>query len=136
MKTMADLGRFLFGVFAGLMAISLIAESIEFGLVALVNGAATANQETYFGIRNRTWFLGLKFLYNGLGLYAGGWLAGRIASRWRLQCVIVLAVVQTLAFVWGMTLSEFAGTTPTWAWVLYAIEIPILIWWGGRQERN
>lgn len=126
--------RFISGVILGLAVISLIAEGIEFGLVTLVNGGITTDMDAYFGIRNQAWFLLLKFVYNGVGLYAGGWIAAKIASRWKLACTATLAVVQTVSFVWGMTLSEFAGTTPTWAWVPLMIETPLLIIWGGWRK--
>ncbi|NOH01437.1 MAG: hypothetical protein HND47_05395 [Chloroflexi bacterium] len=124
--------RFVLGVFLGLAVISLIAESVEFELITLVNGGATSDMDVYFGIRNRLWFLILKFIYNGFAAFVGGWLAKTLASRWKVACVITLAVIQTVSFIWGMTLSEFAGTTPAWAWILLAIEMPILILLGGR----
>jgi hypothetical protein len=126
--------RFVLGLVIGLTVISLVAEGIEFGLVTLVNGGVTSDMDTYFGIRNQSWFLILKFIYNGFALYLGGWLAKTIASRGKFACAVTLAVVQTLSFVWGMTLSEFAGTTPPWAWVPLMIEIPLLILWGGRRK--
>jgi hypothetical protein len=124
---------FILGLILGLAVISLLAEGIEFGLVTLVNGGITSDQDVYFEIRNRPWFLFLKFIYNGLALYAGGWLAAKIALRWKLTCVVTLAIVQLVSFFWGMTLSEFAGTTPFWAWTLLSIEIPFLVFRGGRN---
>jgi hypothetical protein len=123
--------RFTFGLILGLAVISLIAESIEFGLVTLVNGRVTSDMDIYFGIRNQPWFLIVKFIYNGIGLYAGGWLAKMIASRWKSARVVTLAIVQTVSFIWGMTMSEFAGTTPIWAWIPLTIEIPVMIFLGG-----
>lgn len=131
MKTAMDILRFALGVFAGLLVISLIAEGIEFSLVTLVHRGVTMDEQVYFGIRNQPWFLLLKFIYNGIALYVGGWLAARIASRWNWNCALTLALIQTGAFIWGMTLSEYAGTTPAWAWVLLTIEIPPVTLWGG-----
>ncbi|MCE7861058.1 MAG: hypothetical protein DYG86_14890 [Chloroflexi bacterium CFX2] len=131
MKTAMDILRFALGGFAGLLVISLIAEGIEFSLVTLVHREVTMDEQVYFGIRNQPWFLLLKFIYNGIALFVGGWLAARIVSRWKRACVLSLALAQTAAFIWGMTLSEYAGTTPVWAWILLAIEIPPAILLGG-----
>lgn len=114
-----------------MVVISLIAEGIEFSLVTLVHREVTMDEQVYFGIRNQPWFLLLKFIYNGIALFVGGWLAARIVSRWKRACVLSLALAQTAAFIWGMTLSEYAGTMPVWAWILLAIEIPPAILLGG-----
>jgi len=125
--------RFILSVLAGLLAVSLLAETIEFGLVTLVNEGVTTDRDVYFGIRNQIWFLMLKFIYNGITLFAGGWISARIASRWKIGAAFTLAVLQTISFIWGMTASEFAGTTPAWSWILLAIEIPPLIIWGASR---
>jgi hypothetical protein len=49
--------RSIFAVFAGLVLISVIAEALEFGLVALVNGEVTTNPNIYFRARNAPAFL-------------------------------------------------------------------------------
>ncbi|HNB87224.1 MAG TPA: hypothetical protein PLL38_11320 [Anaerolineales bacterium] len=129
--TVIDILRFVLGLVLGLIIISLLSESIEFGLVTLINDGATYDMDAYFSIRNQIWFLIIKIIYNGIGAFIGGWLAKTIASRWKIACVITLAAIQTISFIWGMTLSEFAGTTPTWAWILLAIETSLLIYIGG-----
>lgn len=69
--------RSVLGVFFGLMLISLIAEGIEFLLVALVRGSITTDQDVYFEIRNRPAMLTAKFIYNSVAGLAGGCIAGR-----------------------------------------------------------
>lgn len=135
MRTGIHIARYILALVMGLAVISMIAEGIEFLLVVLANGSVPA-PETYFEIRNRVWFLGLKFLYNGFALFVGGWLAARIASRWSFSCVIALALIQTLSLIWGMTFSEFARTTPFWAWIALTIEAPPCILIGGRKGKR
>ena len=134
--TIINVLRFILGVILGLAVISIIAESVEFGLVTLVNGGITTDMDVYFDIRNQLWFLILKFIYNGMGAFVGGWLAKTIASLWKVACVITLAVIQTVSLIWGMTLSEFTGTTPAWAWILLIIEMPLLIYIGGTFRKS
>ena len=63
--------RSVLGVFFGIMLISLIAEGIEFLLVALVHGSITTDQDVYFEIRNRPAMLAAKFIYNSVAALAG-----------------------------------------------------------------
>lgn len=113
---MIPIVRSVAGVLIGLILISLIAEPIEIFIVTRLGGEL-GDTEGYFAVRNQTPVLIAKFCYNGLAAFAGGygaaWIAGR---RWVLHGGI-LAVLQTATFVWGMTASAFAGTTPVWAWV-------------------
>ncbi|GAB5403949.1 MAG: hypothetical protein Aurels2KO_21800 [Aureliella sp.] len=104
-------------VFCGLVLMSLIAEPVEFLLVALSNGGITTDQDQYFQIRNRTPILVLKFLYNGLAATMAGYATAAIAVKHPKVHGHLLAIIQSALFVWGMTLSEFAGTTPKWFWI-------------------
>jgi hypothetical protein len=56
--------RSVLAVVVGLAVISLIAESVEFGLVTLVNRGVTTDQAVYFGVRNQPAFLAAKVVYN------------------------------------------------------------------------
>jgi hypothetical protein len=109
--------RSVLGVFLGLMLISLIAEGIEFLLVALVHGSITTDQEVYFEIRNRPALLGIKFIYNSVAGLAGGYVTAWIASRAPIWHGVFLAAVQLSGFIYGMTASPYASTTPMWAWI-------------------
>lgn len=103
-------------VFVGLMVTSLIAEPIEFLLVGAVRGAFTTDQTEYFATRNRSPILCAKFLYNSLAAFFGGFAAAWLAGHRPVLHGHLLATTQAILFVWGMTLSEFAGTTPFWFW--------------------
>lgn len=109
--------RSVLGVFLGLMLISLIAEGIEFLLVALVHGSITTDQEVYFEIRNRPALLGIKFIYNSVAGLAGGYVTAWIARRAPIWHGVFLAAVQLSGFIYGMTASPYASTTPMWAWI-------------------
>ncbi len=120
--------RSVLGVFIGLMLISIIAEGIEFLLVALVHGSITTDQDVYFGIRNRPALLASKFVYNNFAGLAGGYVAAWIAGRAPVWHGLVLALVQLGGLIYGMTASPYAGTTPMWAWIaLAATMTPIIL---------
>lgn len=109
--------RSVLAVFCGLVLMSLIAEPIEFLVVSLSGGKMTTDQSEYFQLRNRTPILMAKFAYNGLSAFIGGIVVAKLASRQPVLHGHVLAIVQSTLFVWGMTMSEFAGTTPKWFWI-------------------
>ena len=112
--------RSVLGVFISLMLISIIAEGIEFLLVALVHGSITTDQDAYFGIRNRPPLLAIKFVYNTFAGFAGGYVAAWIAGRAPVWHGLLLATVQLAGFIYGMTASPYASTTPMWAWIALA----------------
>lgn len=130
--------RSLLGVVAGILLISLIAESIEFGLVSFVHGSTVTDPEVYFGIRNRPGMLLAKLVYNNGAAVLGGHVAAWIAGRAHLAHGAVVAVLQVGFLVWGMTLSEFAGTTPAYAWVTLAVTMFVAILYGAwlRSKRG
>jgi hypothetical protein len=103
--------RSVLGVFLGLMLISLIAEGIEFLLVALVHGSVTTDQEVYFEVRNRSALLGIEFIYNSVAGLAGGYITAWIACRAPIWHGVFLAAVQLAGFLDGMTASPYASTT-------------------------
>ena len=112
--------RSVFGVFIGLMLILIIAEGIEFLLVALVHGSITTDQDVYFGIRNRPPMLTIKFVYNTFAGFVGGYVAAWIAGRASVWHGLALATVQLAGLIYGMTVAPYASTTPMWAWITLA----------------
>lgn len=128
--------RSLLAVFVGLMVISIIAEGIEFVLVTALHGGVATEPEVYWSVRNRPMILGLKLVYNTLAAAGGGYLAAWIAGRQALAHGMALAAIQLALFVWGMTASEFAGTTPTWAWSTLCVTMTAAILFGARLRAD
>lgn len=108
--------RSVAGVFLGLVVISLIVESLEFGLVTLVHGGVTTDPDVYFGVRNRPGVLAAKLVYNSAAAVVGGLVVARVAGRAALAHGIVLAVVQTIAFGWALMNPALRQSTPDWMW--------------------
>lgn len=109
--------RSILAIVCGLMALSLVAEGMEFAIVTALHGSLTDDPSVYFGIRNRPPVLASKFIYNTGAALLAGYTAAWVAGRARLAHGAVLAVIQLALFSWGMNYSEYAGTTPAWAWV-------------------
>jgi hypothetical protein len=86
-------------------------------VVTALNGSFTQDQTLYFQIRNRPAVLMAKLVYNTGAAFLAGCATAWIAGRAALLHAAILATVQLAAFVWGMVFSEFAGTTPVWAWL-------------------
>ena len=124
--------RSVLAIVAGLMVISIIAEGIEFMLVTALHGGVATEPDVYWSVRNRPMVLGLKLIYNTLAAAGGGYLAAWIAGRRALAHGIALAAIQLALFVWGMTASEFAGATPTWAWSTLCVTMTAGILFGAR----
>lgn len=119
---MLNMMRIVGGVAAGMIAISLIVEPIEFVLVTLANGGGiTMDPKHYFAIRNRDAFLAAKLVYNAIGGAAGGWIAAFISPAAPLRTGLVLAGLQAVTFVWAMNDTALAPTAPAWAWPAFAI---------------
>jgi hypothetical protein len=108
--------RSLLAVVVGLLAISVVVEFLEFGLVTLVNGEMTTDPDVYYGVRNAAWFLGVKLFYNTVAAVGAGYLCALIARHAELKHGLALAVVQTLAFAWALSRPEMSGWTPGWMW--------------------
>jgi hypothetical protein len=102
----------------GLFAISMFVESLEFVIVAIANGRVTTDPDVYLAIRNQTWILITKLMYNAVGAVAGGYIAGRLARYAYRNHGIALAAIQSLAFVWALTQPEIRNSTPGWMWAL------------------
>jgi len=110
-------GRSVLAIIAGLFVLSSIAEGVELAVVIAILGAAIQDEAGYFAIRNQTGVLVAKLVYNTVAAVAAGavtaWIAGRAATRH----AVVLATLQLGLFIWGMTASRYAGTTPSWVWL-------------------
>lgn len=129
------LARSLAAIVLGLLLISLLAEAIEFALVALLNGGATTDPAVYFGIRNRPMVLATKLAYNALAGLAGGyvaaWVAGR-AGRWH---ALVLALIQAATLLWAL-LSPLGSSAPGWLWVALILTMtPATVAGGALRQR-
>ncbi len=127
--------RSVLGIAAGLVAISIVAEGVEILLVSALHGGMVSDETTYWSVRNRPAVLGLKLVYNTLAAVVGGYLCARIAGRAHLAHGAVLAGIQLVLFVWGMTASEFAGTTPAWVWITLCVTMTAGILAGATRRR-
>ena len=108
--------RSVFAVLAGLLLISVVVESLEFALVALVNGGVTTDPNSYMAIRNRPAFLAAKLGYNTAAALVGGWVCAWLARRDPITHGMVLAAIQTVAFGWAVTTPPVRQSTPDWMW--------------------
>jgi len=120
------------GVLAGLVLISMIAEGIEFVLVTALHGSVTMDPDTYFAIRNRPGVLAFKLVYNSVAALAGGFVCAWIAGRMEMLHGLLLAAVQTAGFIYGMTASPFAHTTPLWMWIVLTVLTAAAVFFGAH----
>jgi len=133
--------RSVLGALIGLFLISLIVEPLEFSLVTIVNGGVIGqeNQDEYYAIRNRDWFLALKMVYNTLAAMAGGYAAAVIAGRAPLRHAVAVAVLQTAGFGVALATPQFRETAPLWMWIaLIPVSIAGILlggWLRGRTRR-
>lgn len=111
--------RSLFAIIAGLLIISFIVEGIEFGIIAAITGEIPSpqNLESYFAVRNQPSILILKLIYTALASVIGGYLTSWIAKE-AYKHTVILASVQTIALIYGMTATEFSSYTPNWLWIM------------------
>ena len=133
--------RSVLSVVVGLAVLSLVAEGIEVAIVTAVHGAsAMSSPDIYFAVRNHTGILVAKFFYNTGSACLAGYVAAWIAGRAPGAHGAALALIQTAMFIWGMALSEFAGTTPVWVWVPLIPLMGAALWLGalaqGRSRRS
>lgn len=130
--------RLILGVIVGLMAITFVAELIEFSTVKLVSGKSFAelssNQEVYFEIRNQWGILVFKILYNFVAAMVGGYLVTWIAKSYATIGLYSLMGIQTLSLIWTGFLSELSDTGPLWMWIALLIVTPLGIYLGYRQR--
>lgn len=113
--------RTIAGILVGLLIISTLVEGLEFGLVTLIHGQTTTDPEIYYSIRNQSWFLGLKLIYNTLAAVIGGYFAALIAGYEQLKHGIALAIIQTLSFGFALSQPGMSQWTPIWMWIALAV---------------
>jgi hypothetical protein len=109
--------RSVFAIVCGLFILSVVAEGIEFAIVTALHGSLTDDPQVYLTIRNRPPILAAKLAYNTAAAVLAGYATGWIAGRAPLVHGAILAIIQLSFFVWGMLFSQYAGTTPAWAWI-------------------
>jgi hypothetical protein len=113
--------RLAFGIILGLIAITLITESIEFSTVRLLSGESVEflrnNQNEYFRVRNQTGFLVFKLFYNLLAAVSGGFLMTLVTRSYHRIGLYVLIGIQTISILWVGFFSKYSNTAPTWLWV-------------------
>lgn len=130
--------RVVISVFVGLIAITLIAESVEFVTVKIVSGKnfsdLTSNQSGYFEVRNTHGILLFKILYSFLAGIVGGYLAARISLGRPLLAILLLIGIQVLSLIWAGFFSELSKTGPFWMWVYLILLIPLGIFIGYKMR--
>jgi hypothetical protein len=112
---MIDLSiRSIIAVLGGIGLFALVTETLEFTLVTAVAGGSINDMAAYFAVRNRPVILAAKLVYSTLAAILAGYMTAKIAGlRERLHAAVV-AIVQTMALVWGFTAGEYASFTPVW----------------------
>lgn len=106
--------RSLVAILGGIGLISIVAELLEFTLVAAAAGGPLTDLDAYFAIRNRPSILGAKLVYNTVAAILGGYVTARIAGRHEMEHARIAALVQTAALIYGFTAGEYASFTPPW----------------------
>lgn len=130
------LARSLAAIVLGLLLISLLAEAIEFALVALLNGEPTTDPAAYIGIRNRPPVLAAKLAYNALAGLAGGYAAAWVARRAGRRHALALALIQATTLLWAL-FSPLGGSAPRWLWVALILTMtPAIVAGGTLRERG
>lgn len=128
--------RLILGIMVGLVAITLVAETIEFVTVKLVSGESFAflssNQETYFAVRNQIGILLFKMVYNFVAAVVAGYLLSWVARQWAGIGVLVLTALQTASLIWAGFFSELAATGPMWMWIGLIVLTPLGLYFGYR----
>lgn len=129
-------------IIAGLFLITLVSEGVEVFVVMISSGRPlselTQDTADYFAVRNQPAIVILKLIYNTLAAFLGGYACASIARSRPFAHVVGLAAIQTVGFVYGMTLSEFADTTPRWLWLSLTLLSALAILSAGylRMRRN
>jgi len=118
--TLSGWFRSVVAVVAGVMLVSMVVETLEFGLVALVEGRPVTDPVSYYGVRNRPWFLGVKLIYTAVAAVSGGYVTAWIAGSAPIRHAVVLAVLQTLAFAWAVVQPDLRVWMPGWMWAAVA----------------
>jgi hypothetical protein len=106
--------RSIIAVLGGMGLFALVTETLESTLVSAAAGGSISDMAAYFAVRNRPVILAAKLLYNTLAAILAGYMTAKIAGRRELLHAAVVAIVQTMALVWGFTAGEYASFTPVW----------------------
>ena len=128
--------RLVLGVIVGLMAITIVAETIEFGIVKVISRKSfdflQANRDEYFAVRNKTWILVVKIGYSMVAGIFGGYITTWISRGMSRIAIYVLIFIQVASLIWGGFISELSKTGPTWMWIYLVTIIPLAVWVGHR----
>ena len=128
--------RLVAGTLVGLVAITFVAESIEFLIVRVLSGKSfdylSTHQDEYFEIRNQSGILITKLLYNSVAAIIGGYLMAWIARAHARIGLAILIGIQVIALVWGGFFSELSETGPLWMWLALIVLTPAGIYVGCR----
>lgn len=129
-----NLLKIVLGVVAGLVAITIVTESIEFLIVKLASGASfevlSSDQAYYFSIRNHWAILASKMFYTGASGFVGGYIATKIAKSLAGICISIIIVIQLISLVWAGFVSDLSGTGPKWMWIGLMIVVPAGVYLG------
>lgn len=121
--------RIIIGVVAGLIAITLIAESVEYVTIKIISGKSfaelTTDESGYFEVRNTIGILLFKILYSFFAGIVGGYLTSKISLARPQLAIFLLIGIQVLSLIWGGFYSELSQTGPIWMWIYLIIVIPM-----------
>jgi hypothetical protein len=106
--------RSIIAVLGGIGLFALVTETLEFALVTAAAGGSISDMPEYFAVRNRPVILAAKLLYNTMAAILAGYITAKVAGRRERFHAAVVAIVQTIALVWGFTAGEYASFTPAW----------------------
>ena len=106
--------RSIVAVLGGIGLFALVTETLEFTLVSAAAGGSISDMAAYFAVRNRPVILAAKLVYNTLAAILAGYMTAKIAGTRELLHAVVVAIVQTVALIWGFTAGEYASFTPIW----------------------
>jgi hypothetical protein len=106
--------RSIIAVLGGIGLFALVTETLEFVLVTAAAGGSISDMPAYFAVRNRPVILAAKLVYNTMAAILAGYMTAKVAGRRERFHAAVVAIVQTIALVWGFTAGEYASFTPVW----------------------
>lgn len=115
--------RSILAIVVGLLVITIVAEGIEYFIVAVIMDVPSDvnNPAPYFTARNQPLILVLKHLYNGLAGLAAGYLLAKIAGYKEKMHGWILIFVQTIAIIWTLTQPDMAKWLPIWLWITITV---------------
>ena len=132
--------KLVLGVIIGLLAVTLVAEIVEFIIVKSISdksfGYLQENQSEYFNIRNRNSILIAKIGYSLFAGIIGGYLATWISKTMSNITIWILIVIQIISLIWGGFFSDLSSTGPIWMWIYLLIVVPSGIWIGYKWRTN